>query len=42
MLRFQRNQPVESSIGQLLSLCESLLEHEAVSIARPWGEGSRG
>ena len=34
MLRLQRNEPVKRGVGQLLSLFESFLEHEAVSITR--------
>jgi len=35
-LGFQRNEPVERSVSQTLALFESLLQHEAVSIARRW------
>jgi hypothetical protein len=34
VLRLQRNQPIERCVSELLSLFESFLQHEAVSIAR--------
>jgi hypothetical protein len=34
MLGLERNEPVERGVGQLPTLFECLLEHEAVSITR--------